>query len=151
MKWRISFIGFFIFLYSLFQITSLLLTLFLDYFPFCHAKSHHSGSLLNDVFIELCTKDNVFKYLDTSVTSVELNDKQIIFMQNKASLNWSLPGSLGTSQTRSLINPKSGPQVPPILVAKNHPVLSLNMARWARPKNWIINGSWAKLDEQKIV
>ena len=56
--------------------TSLLLILFLDYFPFFHVKSRQCG-ILNNVFMNLLglfTKDKVFKYLDTSVTSAELNN-----------------------------------------------------------------------------
>ena len=59
--------------------TSLLLILFLDYFPFFHVKSSQCG-ILNNVFMNLLglfglfTKDKVFKYLDTSVTSAELNN-----------------------------------------------------------------------------
>ena len=59
--------------------TSLLFILFLDDFPIYHVKSRHSGSLLNDVFMEQCTKEYVFKYLDTPVTCVDLNNWQIIF------------------------------------------------------------------------
>ena len=55
--------------------TSLLLILCLDYFPFFHVKSRQCG-ILNNVFVHLLglsKKGKVFKYLDTSVTSVALN------------------------------------------------------------------------------
>ena len=55
-----------------------LLMLFLDYFPFFHVKSRqcgiHNNILMN--LLGLFTKDKVFKYLDTSVTSAELNNWQ---------------------------------------------------------------------------
>ena len=50
-----------------------LLSVFLDYFPFFPVKSRQSG-ILDNVFInlfDLSTKDKVFKYLDTPITSVE--------------------------------------------------------------------------------
>ena len=56
--------------------TSLLLILFLDYFPFFHVKSRQWG-IMNNLYMNilgLFTIDKVFNYLDTSVTSVELNN-----------------------------------------------------------------------------